>query len=86
MPTITMDELRTMMRECTGVDDDVDLNADIADISFADLGYDSLAVLELIGEVSRRYDIPVPDEAVSEMPSPGAAVAFINRRLAEVRA
>ncbi|MER6666884.1 acyl carrier protein [Amycolatopsis japonica] len=77
-----MSELKEIMRACAGVDEGVDLDADIADVEFAELGYDSLAVLELANQVERRYGIPIPDEAVAEMPTPGRALDFINAQLA----
>jgi minimal PKS acyl carrier protein len=83
MNTFTMADLRDIMRASAGVDEDVDLDGEIADIPFADLGYDSLAVLELASQVQRKYGVPIPDEAVHEMPTPGAAVEFINKQFAE---
>lgn len=81
MSEFTLTELTEIMRTSVGVAEGVDLNGDIVDVEFADLGYDSLAVLELASQVERRYGIPIPDEAVSEMPTPGRALEFINARL-----
>jgi len=81
MSRLTLAELKEIMRTSVGVEEGVDLDGDIADATFADLGYDSLAVLEMVSQVERRYGVSIPDEAVSEMPTPGSAVDFINRRL-----
>ncbi|MEU6731374.1 phosphopantetheine-binding protein [Nonomuraea wenchangensis] len=81
MSRITLAELTEIMRTSVGVEEDVDLDGDIGEITFADLGYDSLAVLELVSQVERRYGVSIPDEAVPEMPTPARAVAFINERL-----
>lgn len=86
MSEFTLSELKEIMRTSAGVAEGVDLDADIADVEFTELGYDSLAVLELASQVERRYGIPIPDEAVSEMPTPGRALAFINARLAGTEA
>ncbi|CRK55093.1 Acyl carrier protein [Alloactinosynnema sp. L-07] len=80
MNKFDLDDLRAIMRESAGVDEDVDLDGDIADIEFTELGYDSLAVLELASQVQRKYGVPIPDEAVHEMPTPRAAVEFINKQ------
>lgn len=82
MSELTLSELKEIMRASAGVAEGVNLDGDIVDVEFADLGYDSLAVLELASQVERRYGIPIPDEAVSEMPTPGRALEFINARLA----
>jgi act minimal PKS acyl carrier protein len=79
----TLDDLREIMRASAGVDEGVDLDGDIADLEFADLGYDSLAVLEVTSQVKRRFGVPIPDEAVQEMPTPRRAVEFINEQLAK---
>ncbi len=84
MEKFTLDNLRETMRSSAGVEENIDLAGDIEDVEFADLGYDSLAVLELAGQVQRRYGVQIPDEAVAEMPTPGKAVEFINKRLAEL--
>ena len=57
------------------------LDGDIADSGFDDLGYDSLALLELCNQVERRYGIQISDDAVLSMPTPAKAVAYINSLL-----
>lgn len=81
MNPITLDDLRVLMSECAGVDESVDLHGDIADVEFPELGYDSLAILELASQVQRRYDVPIPEEAVAEMTTPARAVEVINQQM-----
>ncbi|MFI0787251.1 acyl carrier protein [Streptomyces lydicus] len=83
MSGYTLDDLRVVMRESVGVDESVDLSADIADVTFSDLGYDSLAVLELASQVQRTVGVPLADELILEAPSPGAFVACVNQVLTE---
>jgi minimal PKS acyl carrier protein len=80
----TLDDLRQIMRVSVGVDDGVDIDGDISDVNFDDLGYDSLAVLELAGHVRREYGVPLPDEMMQEIQTPASAVALINDRLTPV--
>jgi minimal PKS acyl carrier protein len=80
--TITIDEVRELMRD-SGEEETADLNGDIADVAFTDLGYDSLAKLELAGRLQRTYQVTVPDEAFLDLQTPGQTVEFINHRLAE---
>ncbi|OJF16157.1 acyl carrier protein [Couchioplanes caeruleus] len=75
-------ELREIMSASVGVEDDVYFDGDHLDVPFADLGYDSLAILELASQIQRRYGVQIPDEAVTEdMTSPRAAVDYVNSRL-----
>jgi act minimal PKS acyl carrier protein len=67
-----------MMRESVGVDEGVELDGAIADVEFTELGYDSLAVLELASQIRRRYGVPVPDEAALELTTPGKLLTFVN--------
>jgi act minimal PKS acyl carrier protein len=84
MGDFSMTELKEIMRTSAGVLEEVDLDADIADIEFDDLGYDSLAVLELVSQVGRRYGVSIPDDAIAEMPTPASAVRYLNGHLARI--
>jgi minimal PKS acyl carrier protein len=83
MSVFTLDDLREIMRTSVGVDDEVDLAGEIADSEFADLGYDSLAVLELASQVQRRYSVAISDEAALELTTPTKIVNYVNERLTE---
>lgn len=82
MSEFTVDDLRRIMRTTVGVGDDVDLDGDILDTPFADLGYDSLALLEITGEVQREYSVSIPEEDVADLETPRQAVECVNRRAA----
>lgn len=78
---LTLDQLRTIMRTCAGTDEDVDLDGEIGARQFTDLGYDSLAVLEIQKVIELEFGIGLPDEALEEMTTPDRTVAYVNRRL-----
>lgn len=77
---VGIQDLRRILRESAGVDPGVDLDADIADTDFLDLGYDSVAVLEVLARVSREYGRPVDDEALAEASTPRQLLDLVNRR------
>jgi acyl carrier protein len=78
MRDFTLDDLRTMMRACAGIDEQVDLDSDIADVAFDDLGYDSLALLEIQSRIQQQCGVPVPDDALEYMKTPGGTVTWVN--------
>jgi minimal PKS acyl carrier protein len=80
MRQFTLDDLRRILR--AGAGDSGTLDGDIADVTFSELGYDSLAVLELSSRVEREYHVSIPDDAVFEMRTPGDAVAYVNAGIA----
>ena len=82
MSTFTIDDLRRILRACAGEEESVDLDADIADVTFTDLGYDSLALLELASRVEREYGAAIPDDAAVTMTTPREAVVYVNDRIA----
>jgi aromatase len=55
----------------------------VLDTEFSEIGYDSLALLELAGRVQREYGVPMPDDAHTQMTTPRQAIDFINSRLAD---
>lgn len=78
MADFTLTDLTDLMRASSGVDESVDLSGDILDTPFAELGYDSLAILELASRIEREHGVPVPDDAVARMGTPREAVVYIN--------
>lgn len=80
MPSFTLDDLRRVMRECAGEDESVDLDGDIADVSFDALGYDSLARMETASRVQRAFGVTLPDEEMADIDTPAGFVAFVNSR------
>lgn len=83
--SFTIEELKGILRASAGVDEEADLDGDIADVEFGELGYDSLAVLEFARQVERRYGVSIPDSAIAEMPTPAKAVEFVNAQFADAR-
>lgn len=81
MTHFDLDDMRRIMSGCAGVPETVDLSGDIGHTTFTDLGYDSLAVLEMTARIQQELRIRIPDDAVDDMKTPQAAVDYVNRRL-----
>ena len=76
--TLTIDDLKRILRECAGADEQIDLDGDILDIEFIDLGYDSLAMLETSSRIEREYGIKLDDDIVVSATTPRAFLALVN--------
>lgn len=80
----TLGDLRRIMRGCAGSDESVDLDGDIAQVPFADLGYDSLAVLETASRIEKEFGVSIPDDATADLDRPAVLIDYVNDRMAEV--
>jgi minimal PKS acyl carrier protein len=80
--TFTLDDLITIMRECAGEDESVNLSGEIAEVDFEELGYDSLALMEAASRVQRGYHLSFPENELEQVRTPAAFVALVNQQLA----
>jgi act minimal PKS acyl carrier protein len=79
---MTLPELKETLLAAAGESEGVDLDGDIADVPFADLGYDSLAILETGGRVEKTYGISLDDDDITSAETPGELLKLINASLA----
>ncbi|WP_059008589.1 acyl carrier protein [Streptomyces specialis] len=84
MPTqeLTIEDLRRILREAAGEVESVDLDGDILDSTFEELGYDSLALLETGSRIEREYGIALEETSVADVETPGALLEVVNKQLA----
>ncbi|MCC3653783.1 acyl carrier protein [Streptomyces sp. WAC 00631] len=75
---VTLADLTRMLRESAGEEEGVDLDGDVLDTTFIDLGYDSLALLQVIGQIQREYGREIPDDAVVDAETPRALLELVN--------
>jgi minimal PKS acyl carrier protein len=78
MHKFTLDDLRAIMRTCAGEAESVDLDGDISDVSFDELGYDSIALLETAGRIQRSTGVTIDDSELSVQGTPRALVELVN--------
>jgi act minimal PKS acyl carrier protein len=79
---LTMTDFLDILRASAGEDETVDLGGEIDDLTFTDLGYDSLALLETAGRVQRAYGIELDDQTLAEADTPRRFLAAVNEALA----
>ncbi|MDQ7907414.1 phosphopantetheine-binding protein [Phytohabitans sp. ZYX-F-186] len=81
MTRLSLDELKGIMQSCAGADESVDLTPEAATMSFEELGYDSLAVIEMTTRLAQLFDIHIPDSETSTLDTPARLVDYVNGRL-----
>ncbi|MEU2791245.1 acyl carrier protein [Streptomyces sp. NPDC007100] len=82
MTLLTVSDLFTLLRECAGEEESVDLGGDVEDVAFDNLGYDSLALLNTLGRIERDYGVRLGDDAVEKATTPRALIEMTNAALA----
>jgi acyl carrier protein len=86
MSSFTANDLMRILRSCGGDGDVTGLDGPALDTPITDLGYDSLAMLEVASIVQREYGVPIPDEALSYMTTPRTTIEYLNGRLVQASA
>ncbi|MFI9724244.1 acyl carrier protein [Streptomyces sp. NPDC052396] len=81
MSQFTIDDLKNMLRKAAGEDETTHLDGDILDVSFEDLGYDSLARMETVSLTERAYGIALAEEEIEAITSPREFLGFVNDRI-----
>ncbi|MFC7309484.1 acyl carrier protein [Streptomyces monticola] len=77
----TLDDLKRILLEGAGAADDVDLDGDIVDKDFEQLGYESLALLETGSRIEREYGITLDDAVLTDAVTPRTLVEAVNDHL-----
>ncbi|MEE4545923.1 acyl carrier protein [Streptomyces sp. V4-01] len=77
----TLDDLRRILLEAAGADENVDLTGDIVDTEFQALGYESLALLETGSRIEREFGISLDDSALTDAVTPRGLIDIVNEQL-----
>lgn len=77
----TFDDLKRILLEGAGADEEIDLDGDILDVDFESLGYESLALLETGSRIEREFDITLDDDIFADNSTPRSLVEAVNASL-----
>ncbi|GAA3772634.1 acyl carrier protein [Streptomyces phyllanthi] len=77
--------LRAILREAAGLEEGTPADGAL-DVSFQDLGLESLALLETGGRIEREYGITLDDGALLEAATPRELLDLVNAHLAATAA
>lgn len=77
----TIEDLKRFMRESAGEDEELNLDGEVLDRTFEELGYDSLAVMETTSRIERELKVSLPEEDLAGIATPRQYVGFVNGQL-----
>lgn len=77
----TIDDLIRILREGAGAEEGIELNADILDTPFDELGYESLALLETGLRIGREYGIELEDTVLVDIETPRDLVNAVREQM-----
>ncbi|WP_030587040.1 MULTISPECIES: acyl carrier protein [Streptomyces] len=77
----TLEDLKRILVEVAGADEDMGPDAEILDLGFEQLGYESLALLETGGRIERDYAITLADDALHAEVTPRELIDAVNNLL-----
>ncbi|OHV39276.1 actinorhodin polyketide synthase [Parafrankia soli] len=78
--TVELSDLRRILTESAGVPQDVDIEGDIEETTFEEMGYDSIAVMELAARITSEFGIPIDDDALAAAKNPRQFLDLVNGR------
>lgn len=76
--TIELGDLRRILEEGAGTEAGVDLDGNILDVEFGDLGYDSIAIMETAARISREYDVRIDEDELVRATTPRLLLELVN--------
>lgn len=65
--SMTFEDLRELLVAAAGELEDVDLDSGTIDTDLYELGYDSLALLEVAARLQQQYGVVVSDDEVNQL-------------------
>lgn len=77
--TLAPEDLRQILQQSAGVSDGIDIDGDIFDTDFQDLGYDSIAIMEVVARITSEYGLAVDDGAAMAAKTPRGLLELVNR-------
>ncbi|WP_424187245.1 acyl carrier protein [Actinokineospora sp. G85] len=80
----TFADLKRILVEGSGADEGVDLDGDVLDTRFDELGYESLALLETGSRIEREFAITLGDSVLTDADTPRALIAAVNAHMVAV--
>ncbi|MCW5251288.1 MULTISPECIES: acyl carrier protein [unclassified Streptomyces] len=81
MPELTVKDLAAILASCAGDEEVVPLDEEHLDTSFAELGLDSLALLNTVVKLERQCGVVLPEDVLGRTPTPRDLIKIVNDRV-----
>ncbi|MEU9804295.1 actinorhodin polyketide synthase [Streptomyces sp. NPDC051000] len=81
MDRLELTDLTRILRAWGGEEEGVELDDDVRDLYWVELGYDCLSVLQTTGYLEQRFDIAFDEEAVEYADTPRRYLDLVNHVL-----
>lgn len=78
MAEVSVESVAAVLREAAGDDDDVQLDEASFQEPLTDLGFDSLAILEVTALVKREFGVAISDDEMETVRTPADLLARIR--------
>ncbi|MFF8595166.1 acyl carrier protein [Streptomyces sp. NPDC015220] len=78
MAQITIDDIRRILLACAGGMEGIGPDTDITDLTFEELGYDSLALMESAAQIKQDFGVDVSDDEINEATTPKELADLVN--------
>ncbi|MGK2884746.1 MAG: acyl carrier protein [Rhodococcus sp. (in: high G+C Gram-positive bacteria)] len=79
---LTSNNLRKALIASAGEDESIALDGDFEKTEFAELGFDSLALMETCSQLKREHGIVIPDETLWDLTTPEELLRWVNNNAA----
>ena len=77
----SLDDLRRLLTQAAGDAEDGVADGDILDMGFDELGYDSLALLEVGSRIEREFGTELDESTLADAATPRALIDAVNEQL-----
>lgn len=81
---MTLDDFRRILIDCAG-ETETELNDALLDMTFDDIGYDSLALMESAARIRQQFGVTIPEDTIHDLETPRQVLAFVNDALVEAQ-
>lgn len=82
MSEFTLQDLKSLLAKAAGDESTIN-NSDDLEKEFDDLGYDSLALIEVASLIKQERGLAIPDELLTELDTPTKFLRAVNSLLSQ---
>jgi act minimal PKS acyl carrier protein len=77
------DQLTSLMISAAGKPEGGQQDGQLLNTTFTELGYDSLAVLEITGRIHKTWGIDIPESMAPDLQTPRLLLEYVNKTVEE---